>query len=196
VIGEIGLGFGRGHNVFVSTNFGEQYEYDPYRDTLIRFYGKQISLFSSFNLRANYLQFDLSTGDLYNYATGELGTYSKAHFGLPWRISQFLSVSNGLSLWSYPGMPPTLRNILRLTLSLGNVATARVGWEKVVERPNVTVGIYDRAWVFLSFEKGLTGLYVSFNTRLKPKDTLNINPFKYERADYIFGVKFKGYLRL
>ncbi len=196
VIGEMGMGFGKGHNVFVSANFGEQYEYDPYRDTLVRFYGRQVSLFSSFNLRANYLQFDLSTGNLYNYATGDLGTYSKAHFGLPWRISQFLSVSDGLSVWSYPGMPLTIRNILRLTLSLGNVATARVGWEKVVERPDVVMGIYDRAWVFLSFEKGLTGLYVSLNTRLKPTDTLNLNPFTYERADYIFGVKLKGYLRM
>ncbi len=196
MIGEIGLGFGKGHTIFMNLNLGEQYEYDPYRDTLIRFYGKQLSIFSSFNLRTNYLQFDFSTGDLYNYATGKLGTFSRMYFGIPWRISQFLSVSNGLSVWSYPGMPLTLRNILRLTLSLGNMATARVGWEKVVERPDAIVGIYDRAWVFLSFEKGLTGLYVSLNTKLQPTDTLSLNPFKYKRADYILGIKLKGYLRL
>ncbi len=192
----ITVGFGKGHSIFVGTDFGEQYEYDPYRDTLVRFYGKRLSLYSSFNLQANYLRLEFSTGDLYNYATGKLGTYSRAYFGLPWRISQFIGVSNGLSVWSYPGIPSTFRNILRLTLSLGNVATARMGWEKVLQREDALAGIYDRAWIFLSFERGLTGLYVSLNTKLYPTDTLNINPFTYRRADYIFGVKLKGYLRL
>ncbi len=193
----LGLSFGRGHSIYLSSDLGDAYSYDPFRDTLVHYFSRDFRLSSYFNVRANYLGMWFSTGNLYNYATGQLGDYSTLNLNLPWRFSEFFRTSDAVRVWLYPGMDPTYSNILRLTFSLGNLATVRTGWEKNVRKgERGLVGLYDRVWVFLSFEKGLTGLYVSFNTKLNPTDTLNINPFKYERADYIFGVKFKGYLRL
>ncbi|NPA80447.1 MAG: hypothetical protein GXO29_05310, partial [Thermotogae bacterium] len=196
VEGNFALSFGRGHSVFTALGVGDEYEYDPYRDTLIHFFGRNFALMSLFNFRSNYIVLTLNAGEMYNYATGELGTHSQVYMSLPWRFSQYLRVSNDISLWNYPGMAPTLRNILRLTLSVGNIATARLGWEKVLQREEAITGIYDRVWVFLSFERGLTGLYISLNTKLLPDDSLSVNPLSYHRADYIFGVKLKGYFRL
>ncbi len=192
----LGVAFGQGHSIHVETSLGDAYSYDPFRDTLVHYLSRDVSLYSFFNVNANYWSVWLSSGNLYNYATGELGDYTTMSMSVPWRFSEFLRVSNSLRVWRYPGLAPTYSNIVRLTLSLGNIATARMGWEKVLKRESALAGIYDRVWIFLSFERGLTGLYVSLNTKLYPTDTLNINPFTYRKADYILGVKLKGYLRL
>ncbi len=192
----LGVAFGQGHSLYINGSLGDAYSYDPYRDTLVHYLSKDLNLYSYINLNANYWSVWFSAGNLYNYATGDLGDYTTLSINTPWRFSEFIRVSNSVRVWKYPGLDPTYSNIMRLTFSLGNVATARMGWEKVVKHPNTMVGIYDRAWVFLSFERGLTGLYISLNTKLYPTDTLNLNPLTYRRADYILGIKLKGYLRL
>jgi len=184
----LGFSFGRGHSIYLSSDLGDAYSYDPFRDTLVHYFSEVSSEVSSSLCQGRFSRIPYGR---------EMGDYTTVSFNTPWRFSEFFRVSNSVRVWLYPGMDPTYSNILRLTFSLGNLATIRTGWEKNVRKSERSlVGLYDRAWVFLSFEKGLTGLYISLNTKLLPTDTTNINPFKYERADYIFGVKFKGYLRL
>ncbi len=160
---ELSMFLKNGHSISIYGGFGETNSYDPFRDTLVSFNSWNLNLSAYINLPPNRVTIRGSARKVYNYQTGEIGTFYNGDIDLGIHISKNFSLSTNLAFSEGAGLKRTISTLHTGEINMFEKITLRVGYENVFSESRYYQPYY-RYWTFVTYQLGTGGIYLAIST--------------------------------